>query len=153
VVTQIVKLPADDNCVALKIPPIPRPSFSQPWMPRISLAPRNVFVYDGTNNTIVGGCHQFGTTSISEFFFCLNFFITTPTNYQLFHQETGEYIKQDDGGNLQTGNYFIATTSMSSSTSSLCVAATPVSYLAVTLTNEEARPRNISGGSPDTTVV
>lgn len=49
-------------------------------------AARKVF-YDSTN-IIIGGCRQFGATSISEFFFCVN-----PTDYQLSHRDTGDYVK------------------------------------------------------------
>ena len=86
-----------------------------PVMPRINLANRNVIVYDGTNNTVVGGYHQFGTTSIFEFFFCLRLFISDPSEFQLYHQESEGYVTREDEGILQTGNYFVASTSFAPS--------------------------------------
>lgn len=76
-------------------------------MPQVMLADRNVFVYDGTTRTLVGGCHQFGTTSIAEFFFCLRFFIVAPADFQLYHEEDAQYITSDDQGDLQLGNYVV----------------------------------------------
>jgi hypothetical protein len=94
-------------------------------MPRINLANRNVIVYDSTQNTVVGGCHQFGTTSIAEFFFCLAFFISEPSEFQLYHQESGGYFTRADEGILQTGNYFVASTSLFSQFISLITHSDP----------------------------
>ena len=82
-------------------------------MPQVTLAQRNVFVYesDGTTRTLVGGCHQFGTTTIAEFFFCLRLFIVTPAEFQLYHEESTQYIAADDAGNLQLGNYIVCSIS------------------------------------------
>ena|SRR5436190_19910859 len=78
-------------------------------MPRVNLATRNVFVYDATNNAIVAGCRQFGSTSISEFYYCLNFFFVTPApgQYQLFHRETSSYLELNDANPLAIGNYIV----------------------------------------------
>src|SRR4030095_9587950 len=82
-------------------------------MPRVNLATRNVFVYDATNNAIVAGCRQFGTTSVSEFYYCLNFFFVTPLprQYQLFHRETSSYLAPDDVSPLPIGNYVVCSLS------------------------------------------
>jgi hypothetical protein len=123
-------------------------------MPRVQLATRNVFVYDGTNNAIVGGCRQFGSTSIVEFFFCLRLFIVTPVDFQLYHEEVDEYVTQNDQGNIQPGTYFVSSISKPLFAHTVDVfIAQPITYLTVTLTNEDARPRNVSGGSPSSTSV
>ena len=78
-------------------------------MPQVNLAVRNVFVYDGVTSEIVAGCRQFGSTSISEFYYCLDLlFITPPSGqYQLFHRETSVYLATDNGGTLPIGNYVV----------------------------------------------
>jgi hypothetical protein len=81
-------------------------------MPQVVLAERNVIVYDGTNNAVVGGCRQFGTTSISEFFFCLRIFIVDPLDFQLYHEETNNLVTENDPGIIQTGRYFVCSTGM-----------------------------------------
>ena len=81
-------------------------------MPRVQLAARNVFIYDGTTDTVVGGCRQFGTTSTAEFFFCLRLFIVSPVDFQLYHQDTGDYVTQNDQGNIPTGDFVISSTCM-----------------------------------------
>ena len=83
-----------------------------PLMPQVLLATRNVVVYDGTNNAVVGGCRQFGTTSIAEFFFCLRMFIVNPTDFQLYHEETNNYVAENDAEIIQTGKYYVCSTSM-----------------------------------------
>jgi hypothetical protein len=82
-------------------------------MPRVSLATRNVFVYDAINDAIVAGCRQFGSTTISEFYYCLNFFFVTPApgQYQLFHRETSSYLALNDASPLPIGNYIVCTLS------------------------------------------
>ena len=122
-------------------------------MPRFSLADRNVFVWDRTSNTVVGGCRQFGSTSISEFFFCLRLFISDPVDFQLYHQENDSYVTQADGGNILIGNYFVVSSSTRLTLFRWWFLATPTDFLVVTLTNEEARNRIISGSSPHTSVV
>jgi hypothetical protein len=122
-------------------------------MPQVQLATRNVFVYDGTNNTIIGGCRQFGTTSVAEFFFCLRLFIVTPVDFQLYRDE-GDYVTQNDQGNIEAGNYFVSSISKSLFTHTVNVfIAQPITYLTVTLTNEDARPRNVSQGTPNSSSV
>src|SRR5947207_15959245 len=81
-------------------------------MPRVQLATRNVFIYDGTTDTVVGGCRQFGTTSIAEFCLCLRLFIVSPVDFQLYHHDTGDYVTQNDHGHIQTGDFVISSTYM-----------------------------------------
>jgi hypothetical protein len=79
-------------------------------MPDITLAARNVLVYDGTCNTIVAGFRQFGTTSGSELYFCLNLCFVSPASnhYQLYHEESRSYLARD-GNPVPTGNYTVVT--------------------------------------------
>jgi len=81
-------------------------------MPQVTLATRNVFVYDGVTGALVGGCRQFGTTSIAEFFFSLHLFIVAPADFQLYHADTNQYITADDQGNLQLGTYIVCSLSI-----------------------------------------
>ena len=82
-------------------------------MPQVTLATRNVFVYDGTTGALVGGCRQFGTTSIAEFFFSLRLFIVAPTDFQLYHSETNQYVTAEQQGNLQLGTYIVCSLGIS----------------------------------------
>jgi hypothetical protein len=78
-------------------------------MPKVSLAVRNVLVYDGTNNTVVAGCRQFGTLTASEFYACLAIcFVSPPLNqYQLWHQESNLYLPRN-AQPIAVGTYFVA---------------------------------------------
>jgi hypothetical protein len=123
-------------------------------MAQVRLATRNVFVYDGTNNAIIGGCRQFGTTSIAEFFFCIRLFVVTPVDFQLYHEEVDDYVTQNDQGNIQPGNYFLSSISKPLFGNLVDVfIAQPITYLTVTLTNEDVRPRKVWGGSPSSASV
>lgn len=123
-------------------------------MPRVGLAARNVFVYDETNNTTVADCRQFGSTTISEFFYCLNFFVgPIDGEYQLFHRETSSYLARDDANILPIGTYFVVSLGATILKCWLILLANPPSYLSVTLSEEEARSSRVPGGSPNTTTV
>lgn len=78
-------------------------------MPQISLAVRNVLVYDGTNNTVVAGCRQFGTLTASEFYdrLAICFVSPVPNQYQLWHQESSSYLPRNVQP-IPMGTYFVA---------------------------------------------
>jgi hypothetical protein len=78
-------------------------------MPQVSLAVRNVLVYDGINNTVVAGCRQFGTLTASEFYASLAICFVSPTSdqYQLWHQESSSYLPRN-AQPIAVGTYFVA---------------------------------------------
>ena len=72
------------------------------------LAPRNVFVYDGTQQPplLVGGCRQFGRMTNAELYSCMALCFQTPQpgHFRLWN---GTSILPADGNILQMGNYFV----------------------------------------------
>ena len=124
-------------------------------MPQAGLA-RNVFVYDanvgdGVEPTLVGGMFQFGPTTGGEFYFCLEFcfLLPQPSNFRLMAAD-GIMLRRDHTP-VRTGTYTVVSISISNPPVPLFdVLADPFQHESVTLTNEVARHRTISGGSPGT---
>ena len=86
-----------------------------------------------SNNTLVGGCRQFGTTSKTESFSVL--FIVTLKDFQLHLEETNQYVMRNDQGNINPGKYIVSSLSMAYFFSmSDHLVAELVEYLSVTLT-------------------
>jgi hypothetical protein len=122
-------------------------------MPQAGLA-RNVFVYDGnvpqgSQPVLVGGMYQFGLTTGVEFYFCLElcFQLPTPSSFRLMATDGG--ILPRDATPVRIGTYTVVSICINNLPVPMSdVLVDPPQHLSVTLTNEEARYRTISGGSP-----
>jgi len=81
-------------------------------MPVARLAPRNVFIYDGSQQPplLVGGCRQFGRMTNAELYSCMRlcFQIPPPGQFRLWN---GTSILPVDGNILPMGSYFVVTLS------------------------------------------
>lgn len=125
-------------------------------MPVAQLAVRNVFIYDRSQcpPLVVAGCRQFGRMTNAELYSCLWICFQQPRQGE-FRLSDGTNILPRDENVLAIGNYFV----ISPSTSRMLLHAMltkivdPPMYTAVVLSNEELRPRIISGGSPASQVV
>ena len=122
-------------------------------MPQSGLT-HNVFVYDAnvpedTEAILVGGMLQFGHTTGAEFYFCVEVCSRErePSTFQLL--ATDAILLPRDGTLVRTGSYTVVSTGISPPTG-FNVLANPPKYVSVTLTEEAACPRTISGGSPGT---
>ena len=78
-------------------------------MPQFLLAPRNVFVYDGTTNPakVVAGFHQFGRTSQTTVYRALDicFYRPEARQYRLL-AEDATFVERDTNI-LPLGNYYV----------------------------------------------
>ena len=83
-------------------------------MPAITLATRNVFVYDatGASSILVAGWRQYGTLTNNEFYSCLAlcFDQPIPNNFRLM--DGSQTILPNDGTILPVGNYFVIAASL-----------------------------------------
>ena len=110
--TRLVRPPWSPNPSRARIP---SPTFScRATMPVAQLAPRNVFIYDGTQQPplLVGGCRQFGRMTNAELYSCIGLCFQTPQPGQ-FRLWNGTSILPVDGNVLQMGNYFVVLPSAS----------------------------------------
>jgi hypothetical protein len=98
---------------------------------------------------------QFGSTTVAEFFFCLNFIFANPVrdNFRLFHRETSTYVTSASQGLLQLGNYDVVSMSTFPKVKvillTLMYTDEPATLLVIELIAEDARPRIVSGGTPN----
>jgi hypothetical protein len=124
-------------------------------MPVVQLAPRNVFVYDGTQQPplLVAGCRQFGRMTNAELYSCLGICFQQPMPGQ-FRLFDGTNILPNNGNMLVMGNYFVVSPRILMSIyAKLIKIVDPIASVPVVLSTEELRPRTISGGSPASQVV
>lgn len=84
-------------------------------MPQIALGPRNVFVLDGsvTPSSVVAGCCQFGGTTNSELYMCLNICFQQPRSGEFRLMAEDRSLLPNDGSILPAGSYYVVTASLS----------------------------------------
>jgi len=81
-------------------------------MRQISLAQRNVFVYDASGPqapTLVAGCRQFGGTTNAELYFCLGMCFQRPRAGEFRLVLLDGTILPNDSNTLPVGDYYVAT--------------------------------------------
>jgi len=112
-------------------------------MPQSGL-PRNVEVYDLSdpdgNRELVAGLAQLGTTTIAEFYQCLEicFQVPQPLSFRLVDEQDVVLARESGNMIVPVGTYAVISL------------YDPSHYIAVTLSPEVARTRALSGGSPAT---
>ena len=85
-------------------------------MPQIALAQRNVFVYDAsTAPLVVAGCCQFGSTTNSELYMCLNICFQQPRAGEFRLMAQDQSFLPNDGSILPHGSYYVVTAGFLSS--------------------------------------
>lgn len=106
-------------------------------MPQFLLAPRNVFVYDGTTNPakVVAGFHQFGRTSSVTVYRALDICFYRPDTgqYRLLSEDE-TFVERDNI--LPLGNYYVVSISAIPILRALTILADPAQYEPVVLTQE-----------------
>jgi len=118
--------------------------------------PRNVFVYDanvpeGVAHILIAGMHQCGHTTGAEFYLCLEICFRLPRRSTFRLMAADGIVLLRDGALVRTGTFTVVTTSIGVHLIPLTdVLADPPQNVSVTLTDEMARQRIISGGSPST---
>lgn len=115
-------------------------------MPQISLAPRNVFVFDGTTSppNLVAGFHQFGSTTSAEFYYSLNICFYQPAGSQYRLRSESGTLVQNDQTVLPLGNYFVVSIGTTTRFHALTGLADSTQYVPVVLCQETARYRTRS---------
>jgi hypothetical protein len=83
-------------------------------MPQIALGQRSVFVYDAsvTPSLVVAGCCQFGGTTNSELYMCLNICFQQPRGGEFRLMAEDQSLLPNDGSILQSGSYYVVTASI-----------------------------------------
>ena len=112
-------------------------------MPQFLLAPRNVFVYDGTTNPakVVAGFHQFGRTSNATVYRALDICFYRPdTQHYRLVSEDGTFGERETNI-LPLGNYYVVSICTFLILHTLTILADPAQYEPVVLTREQARWR------------
>lgn len=121
-----------------------------------SAVPRNVFVFDanvpaGAEPSLVGGMFQFGQTTGVDFYLCLEICFHLPEQATFRLKAADGIILPRDGTPVRTGSYTVVTLGKYPPFSPFPLPdalADPPQNLSVTLTDETARHRIISRGSP-----
>jgi hypothetical protein len=85
-------------------------------MPQIALAQRNVFVYDASATPLlVAGCCQFGSTTTSELYICLNICFQQPRSGECRLMAQDKSFLSNDGTILPNGSYYVVSRGLLSS--------------------------------------
>ena len=123
-------------------------------MPQISLAPRNVLVFDGTTSppNLVAGFHQFGYTTNAEFYSSLDLCFQQPVRAQYQLRSDSGTLVQNDENVLPLGNYFVVSISAIPILHPLTNLVDSTQCVPVVLSHETARFRTRSPGGTSSRV-